>query len=77
MSTPVPPTPPATPAPTLTDVYDDVSSLENEFKSGFATLSAATKKLVTDALAAAKTEGSAIFGALHSTVAPATPAVKK
>jgi hypothetical protein len=54
-----------------------VSSLENEFKSGFATLSAATKKLVTDALAAAKTEGSAIFGALHSTVAPATPAVKK
>jgi hypothetical protein len=67
MSTvPVPPTP--APAPTLTDVADDVSALEVEFKSAYATLSTSTKTLVSQALAAAKAEGAAVFGALHSTV---------
>jgi hypothetical protein len=63
MTTPAtPPTP-----PTLTDVADDVGSLEMEFKSGYAALSAGTKKLITDALAAAKAEGSTVFAALHAT----------
>jgi hypothetical protein len=66
MSTPATPTP--APAPTLTDVADDVSALEVEFKSAYATLSTSTKTLVSQALAAAKAEGAAVFGALHSTV---------
>jgi hypothetical protein len=66
--TPTPAPAPVTAAPTLSDVGEDVTALETEFKGDFAKLSADTKSLITKALTAAKAEGSTVFAALHATV---------
>jgi LAS superfamily LD-carboxypeptidase LdcB len=66
MSTPVPPAPTPTPAPSFTDVADDLGAFEQQFKDDYSGLSASAQKLFDNAVAAAKAEGSVIFGAFHS-----------